>query len=337
MTESKQSKGGKARAAVLSKEERSEIAKKAAEARWKESVPEAVKDGDLILGETTIQCAVLPDEMRVLSERAVTKAFGGKRGGSHWRRKKAGEPGADLPVFLSAKNISSRINSDLREKLMAPIVYKAPGSKVVAHGIDASLLPDICVALMDMHDQGELHPSQENIAIQAKALHRALAKVGIIALVDEATGYQHLRDKQALQSILEKYFRKELAAWAKKFPDEFYKEMFRLRGWEWSELSTARPGVVGKYTNDIVYERLAPSLLSELQKKNPINKRGRRSVKHHQWLSEDVGDPALAQHLYAVIGLMRASSNWRQFKTLINQAFPKKGENLELLLDDPNQ
>ncbi len=337
MTVNKQSKGGRARANALTPEQRSEIAKKAAQSRWGEKIPEAVKDGELSLGDAIIQCAVLPDETRVLSERAISKALGAKRGGSHWRRKKAGEVGANLPVFLSAKNISSSLSDELTEKLSAPVLYKSPGSKAIAHGIEASLLPDICVILMDLHERGKLLPSQIKIAIEAKALHRALAKVGIIALVDEVTGYQTIRDKQALQQILDKYFRKELAAWAKKFPDEFYKEMFRLKEWPWSNLTTKRPGVVGKYTNDLIYERLAPALLNELQKKNPIIKRGQRSVKHHQWLSEEVGDPALAQHIHAIIGLMRASNSWRQFKTLTDQAFPKKGQNLELFLDNPNE
>ncbi|MDH5737348.1 MAG: P63C domain-containing protein [Gammaproteobacteria bacterium] len=330
MVKNKQSIGGKARAASLTAKQRSEIAKKAAEARWKDSPPIAVKSGDLALGDIVIQCAVLPDETRVLSERAVTKAFGGKRGGAHWRRKKAGDPGANLPVFMSARNISSLINNDLRENLSAPIPYMIPGSSAIAHGINAELLPDICVALMDMQDKGELHPSQNAIANQAKILHRGLAKVGIIGLVDEATGYQELRDKRALEAILDKFLRKELAAWAKKFPDEFYKQIFRLKNWPWNDLSSKRPSVVGKYTNDLVYERLVPELLSELERKNPNNSKGRRKSKHHQWLSDDLGNPALAQHLHALIGLMRASTSWRQFKSMVDRAFPKKFHTVEL-------
>ena len=76
-------------------------------------------------------------------------------------------------------------------------------------------------------------------------LTRGLAHIGIIALVDEATGYQEVRDKLALQAILDAYLRKELAAWAKRFPDEFYREMFRLKGWQWQGMSVNRPQIVG--------------------------------------------------------------------------------------------
>ncbi|MEO5959687.1 MAG: P63C domain-containing protein, partial [Opitutaceae bacterium] len=121
-----------------------------------------------------------------------------------------------------------------------------------------------------------------------------------------------------------------LAAWAKRFPDEFYKEIFRLRGWQWNKLSVKRPILVGKLTNDIVYERLAPGVLAELENKNPKDDRGRRTAKHHQWLTEDVGHPALAQHIHAIIGLMRASMSWEQFHDMLDRAFPKRGNTVQL-------
>jgi hypothetical protein len=134
--------------------------------------------------------------------------------------------------------------------------------------------------------------------------------------------------------LLDRYLRKELAAWAKRFPDEFYKEMFRLRGWRWPSIGGKRPGIVGTYTNDLVYERLAPGILQELETRNPKDERGRRKAHHHSWLTEDVGHPALAQHLHAVIGFMRASASWDQFYRLMNRAFPRKGETIELAFED---
>jgi hypothetical protein len=151
-------------------------------------------------------------------------------------------------------------------------------------------------------------------------------------LVDEATGYQEVRNRQALQAILDAFLRHELAAWAKRFPDEFYREMFRLRGWEWKQVSVKRPILVGKLTNDVVYERLAPGILVELENRNPKDDRGRRAHRHHQWLTEDVGHPALAQHLHAVIGLMRASKDWSQFHSMLDRAFPRRGEVVQLEL-----
>jgi hypothetical protein len=91
---------------------------------------------------------------------------------------------------------------------------------------------------------------------------------------------------------------------------------------------------VGKYTKSIVYARLAPGILAELEKRNPPVEAGRRKSKHHQWLTEDTGHPALNQHLYAVIALMRASSNWDQFNRSLVRAFPVQGQQNELDLED---
>ena len=160
----------------------------------------------------------------------------------------------------------------------------------------------------------------------------SLAHVGIVALVDEAAGYQEIRSKEALQALLDAFLQKEFAAWAKRFPDQFYKEMFRLRGLAWNKLSVKRPQYIGKLTNDVVYERLAPGILEELQHRNPKDEKGRRLGRHHRLLTDDIGHPALARHLRAVIGLMRASSNWEQFHKMLNRAFPKKGDVFQLEL-----
>jgi hypothetical protein len=161
-----------------------------------------------------------------------------------------------------------------------------------------------------------------------------LAHVGILALVDEATGYQEVRDRRALQAILDKFLKKEFAAWAKRFPDEFYQEMFRLRGWQWRGMKVNRPSIVGHYTNDLVYERLAPGIRDELERRNPKDEKGNRSVKHHQWLTEDIGHPALAQHLYATIGFMRAAATWDQFYRMMQRAFPKLNTTMLLPIPD---
>lgn len=96
-----------------------------------------------------------------------------------------------------------------------------------------------------------------------------------------------------------------------------------------------KPSVVGKYTNDLVYERLAPNILEELQRRNPKNEKGHRLHRHHQWLTEDIGHPALAQHLYAIIGFMRACGTWEDFYRMIQRAFPKKNTTMLLPMPDP--
>lgn len=331
---SKEVKGGLARAKSMTAEQRSTASRLAAQARWNPSLPRATHDGELVIGNVSIPCAVLQDGTRVLSERGVTKALGGKRGGAHWRRKKANEgDGANLPVYLSANNIFPFISMELRSALISPIQYITKSGGQIGNGVPADCLAEICEVWLKARHAGVLHQTQQHLATQAEALMRSFAKLGITALVDEATGYQEVRDKSALRAILDKYLRKELAAWAKQFPDEFYKEIFRLRRWEWKGMRVNRPQCVANYTRDIVYERLAPRILEELERKNPVGENGSRKAKHHQWLTMDVGHPALAQHLHSSIALMRASDSWDQFKRMLDRSLPKRGDTLLLPMD----
>ena len=96
-----------------------------------------------------------------------------------------------------------------------------------------------------------------------------LARVGIIALVDEATGYQRDRAKDSLARTLEACIAKELQPYLPTFPADFYQEMFRLRGMDYPNDTVQRPRSFGVLTKDIVYDRLAPGVLEELKKVNP--------------------------------------------------------------------
>jgi hypothetical protein len=297
-----------------------------------DGIPIATHRGTLRIGPTEIPCAVLKDGRRVLSENGIANALGGRSGAAKRLKTAAEKDGAHLPVFLASRSLLPFIASDLWDGPLKPIIYRS-GDTTVA-GYPAEALPEICNIWLTARQEGALNDQQKDRAQAAEIVIRGLAEIGVIALVDEATGYQDTRDRDALQAILDKYLQKEFAVWAKRFPDEFYREIFRLRGWNWNAMSVARPGVVGRYTNDIVYERLAPGILQELQSRNPVQDSGARIGKHHQLLTDDIGHPALAQHLHAVIGFMRASSHWDQFKSLLDRAFPKKGAQLQLLLDD---
>ena len=297
-------------------------------------IRKATHIGTLQIGELSIPCAVLEEGTRVLSQRGMDSALGRGRGGSEYRRKKVQTGGGRLPGFLAATSLKPFISNELAAAATNSIRYRLPRGGPPGYGIEAKYLPQICDVWLKARDAEALTPAQQPIAAKADILVRGLAHVGIVALVDEATGYDIIRDRLALQAILDKYLRKELAAWAKRFPDEFYREMFRLKKWQWRGMSINRPSIVGRYTNNIVYERLAPGILQELQTRNPKDERGHRRAKHHQWFTEDVGHPALAQHLYAVIGLMRASATWDHFNRLLQRAFPRKGDTLELPLED---
>ncbi len=322
-------KGGKARAEKLTKEERAEIARGAAEARWakegKEILPRATHGSDdhpLVIGNIEIPCYVLEDSTRVITNRGLQKSLGMAESGGAQR----------LATFLQRIEPKGSDNKDLIARIRSPIEFQPTRGGRSAFGYEATVLADICDAILDADKKKTLTPIQRKYADAALILVRGFARVGIIALVDEATGFQEVRDRYALQEILDKYLRKEFAVWAKRFPDEFYQEIFRLRGWVWKGMRVNRPQCVAAYTRNLVYARLAPGILKELEERNPIAERGYRRSMHHQWLTEDVGHPALAQHLHALLGLMRASDSWQQMLKMVNRAFPKRGDSLQLEL-----
>lgn len=284
-------------------------------------------DRPLKIGNVEIPCYVLEDDRRVLVQGGMIESLGISHGGS------GGRGGDRLAKFTHQERLKSFIDKDILERTDSPIYFRTT-TGAVAYGYEAEVLAKICFAVLDAAKDGKLQKQQEHIVKQCEILVRGFAIVGINALVDEATGYQQVRARQALQAILDRFLRKELAAWAKRFPDEFYQEMFRLRGWQWNGDGVSRPSVVGKYTNDLVYERLATGILEELQARNPKDEKGHRKSRHHQWLTEDIGHPALAQHLYATIGFMRASTTWEQFYRMMQRAFPKKNTTMLLPMGD---
>ena len=204
---------------------------------------------------------------------------------------------------------------------------------MLALGYRAQILPEVCEVYLRARDAGVLLASQRYVADRAEVLIRGLATVGVIALVDEATGYQRVREERALATILDKFIAKELQPWTKTFPYEFYQQIFRLKRWPGPE-GVKGPRVIGKYTNDIVYEQLAPGVLEELKRINPRLPSDRRKHKYFQWFTPDVGHPKLKEHLAAVMAVMRLSPNWDRFIANLNRALPKRNETIPLPLND---
>lgn len=296
-------------------------------------LPEATHSGTLTIGDATIDCAVLEDGTRVLTQNSFLQAID-KRGRP---RKPVDTDGK--PAFLSASNLDKYIGDDLRNSWV-PIPFRLKGGKGgggPSYGYSAELLPHVCNVYLDAREAGDLLDSQNRIADRCRILMRGFATIGIVALIDEATGYQYERDRDELHKILEAYIAKELLPWAKKFPDEFYKEMFRLRGWQYSPLNPRKgPRYAGKLTNEIVYQRLPSPVLDELRSRNPIVRDGQRQHKHHQFLTPEVGNPHLERHLAVVTALMRIAPTWRKFISMLNRAIPIPGKAVQEELFDPD-
>ena len=281
--------------------------------------------GKLQVGDLDIPCFVLDDGTRVLSGRGMTGAIGMKGRGQGIER------------IATMRALHSYMGEELAEQLKHPIKFVGTTSRQSnpTSGYEATILLHVCEAILTARDAGALQTDQEKRYGQfCEALVRSFAKIGIIALVDEATGYQEVRARDDLHRILEVYIAQELLPWAKRFPDEFYKEIFRLKKWPYDPVK--RPGYVGTLTNKLVYEKMPPGVLDELRRKNPVSPSGGRRARHHQFLTEDIGNPHLERHIASVVTLMRVSTNWSQFDRMFKRAFPGpvvQGE-LDLGLDE---
>lgn len=264
-------------------------------------------------GIVEIPCAVLENNKRIISQTGLFSAF---------NRPRKGEKRQDgLPSIIGAKNLLPYVTDEVIEKLKPIHFYHTNGTNAV--GYDAELIPLICELYLKAEDDGATVSSQDKIVIQAKIIIRSLAKVGITALIDEATGYQYDREKDELQKLLSKYISEDFLKWQSKFPRKFYQEVFRLHKWKYDPFSLKRPGYLGKFTNDYVYKQLPPGALEKMKKLNPKNEKGNRSRKHHQHLTEDIGLPHLDKHLMKLITVMELSEGIDDFKNNFNKVFKK--------------
>lgn len=276
----------------------------------------AFRDGTINLHFAKIPCAVLKDGTRLITTSGLQRALG--------RSNASGGKGtlvASLPPFLNVNSLKPFIDQDLSSSLSPVEFQMLNGAK--AYGYKADILPKICEVFLKAREKGTLNEKQLKHAAAADLIMRSLAKIGIIGLIDEATGYQEFRDKTALQAILDKYLSAECAKWAKTFPDKFYLEIFRLKGWNPSKELRHKPGVVAHITKDLVYKRLAPELMNALEEKNPIIlETGRRKACHHQYLTREQGITHLKGHLFMVQRLMKSSTNWEDFMNNMNDFLP---------------
>lgn len=281
----------------------------------------------LKLGNLELPCYVLENGMRVFSGRGIQKVIGSTSKSGSW-----------LSNFISndaIKPFLTEIKDGKKspyEQMMSPITFfrnDAGGSQPTTYGYEATLLIDLCDAVIKAGENGCKFPDE--YVRNANIIIRAVAKTGIIALVDEATGYEKekSRAKDELQKFLNQFLQEEAAKWVKTFDDQFFEDLYKMRGWNWNYTSK-RPGVVGNWINNIVYQRLAPGL-GKLNELNPKNAHGNRLHRHHQFLSRDIGLPRLKQYLEAVHAIAVVSRyDWNRFMEYLDRAYPQQHQQLTL-------
>jgi hypothetical protein len=292
-----------------------------------EKLLKATHEGILTIGNVNLRVAVLEDGTRVLNRAGVFRAFGRTRRGralSETTRVKG------YPSFIDAQNLQPFIGADLAKEL-TEFQYISKSGKTTRNGFKAKILPEVCDVYLRARETDTLVKQQFHLAVASEIIVRSLSKVGIVALVDEATGYQSEREKDELQQILQAYIAKELLPWTRRFPADFYREIYRLRGWPYVPGKTKQTQYLGKITNDIVYELLPPGVLAELKKQNPVVEgKNWRAHKHHQFLTIDIGNPNLEKHISQLIVLMRISKTWEEFEDHMLEAFDRYGSQTKL-------
>jgi hypothetical protein len=328
------SKGGKARASVLTPEERKEIALKAVRTRWAkakgvsleeygqvsespglqirdvaevvtqpDSQPISLFTGELEIGNVRLPCHVLDNGKRVIAQYGVVKVLANRDSGNLMR-------------YLKANNLSKYI--DPGHVAEQTIRFRIPGTQYEAIGYEATLLVEICDAYLKARDDSALYPSQQKLAQQSEIIMRACAKVGIIALIDEATGYQKVRAQNALRLKLEAFISEDMQEWVRMFPPEFFEELARLENVRYSPRN--RPIRWGRYVLAFVYAAVDKDVARELKRRIPNPQHGKNL---HQLL-RDYGREKVNAQLYKVIGVMKTCRDMDEFKQKFAHIFKKE-------------
>ncbi len=324
------SKGGKARANTMTPTERSEQARNAVRARWerlgklkdmkpstdgknepeKPEIMTVLKEADLVpfsmfvgtlqIGDMKVECHVLSDFRRVFTQREVVRVL------------TRGRESGNLSAYLDRNPL---INKD--EIAGDEIRFKIPQNPTIAIGREATRIIEICEKYLQAREQKKLKPNQYKLADQAGIIIRACAKVGIIALIDEATGFQQFRAKRDLQLKLQAFIADELQEWARMFKEEFWFELARLEGIHYSPRS--RPLRWGRYVMMFVYDAIDKDVGKALRDKNP-NPHFLKN--HHQWLQK-FGREKVHDQLERVIAVMKTCKNMDEFRKQFARVFKK--------------
>ena len=328
------SKGGAARMHKLSRAERSALASQAAKARWNkqenqqlteqastevsraDSIPEARYPGVLNLAGVEIPVYVLSDGQRVISRIAATKVLTD----SKTRQ-------ADLESYLRVESLKPFLHIDsVRARMVTFRLKEVEMLKQEVMGLPSDLFIEICQAYVsalnasaDAESGVSLTDRQKEIAVKAGMFLGACAKVGLDALIDEATGYQYLRPEDALAIKLKLYLEEEMRKWEKTFPDELWVQFGRLTNWKGAVHQ--RPKYWGKLVMELIYEYLDPDVAQWLRDNapKPIGK-----LSYHRWMTEQYGLKKLIEHIWKVIGVASTCERMDELQHKMEQLYGKK-------------
>jgi hypothetical protein len=267
----------------------------------------------LRIGDIEIRCYVPENGTRLITNRALQRTLDRAESGGAQRL-------ANLVGVLGGKGINIK---DLTSRIETPIEFRLPGVGSRAFGYEATVLADLCDVILEARKAGVLQQQQEHFADRAEILARGFMRVGIIALVDEATGYQEVRTRDALARVLEDHVTNELRRWVSTFLPAFYSELFRLRGLP-HDGTTEHPRHIAGLSDDLVFQRLPPEVRRALGAGKPAYGGPGWHPRHNRRLTGVGGPPEFGQHLGVVIAVMKLSDTWEQFLERLDRVLPRQ-------------
>ncbi|MEM9731971.1 MAG: P63C domain-containing protein [Pseudomonadota bacterium] len=324
--QSPQAKGGKARSRSLSAQERSRIAREAAKKRWGDAnakVKAGSPDKPIRIAEIEVPCYVLDDERRVIATNGILDVLHMARGGAMVRGMNR------LELFAAQNRLKPFVTDELLARIADPVRFRFGNN--TAHGFESDVLIELAEAVIKADDAGVLQKQQVIIAHQCRVICSSLTRIGLRALIDEATGYQYERDSDELQKVLSAYILPEHRPWLQVVPKEFTDEVYRVYGWKRSS-NNQGPRYAGKLIRQLVYEKLPKPVLPALDEKNPADEKYRRKKKHHQYLTENQGLDHFRSQIITIMTLLRVSKSKSEFWRNVDRLYSDQGE-LDLGLD----
>ena len=293
------------------------------------------------LGDIVIPCYVLEGEIRVITETGLYSALGLSRAGRSskedqdeiWRAKNQTPNqktpkktqnstviAAELPRFAQAKWLASHISGELSGGLKTRYLFQMP-SGGTAYGLKAQTLGQVCRAIRKAHQNGDTTERHKDLVRRIEILLDGFVDIGIIGLVDEATGFEKIKPALALAKILDEFIAKGMRPWSKEFPDAYYEGIYRL--WEYDRPDTQKnhPQFIAQLTNKLIYKPLAPGVLEELQRINPMLENGTRKDKLHQYLSKNTGVIKLREQIIRIVTLFEVATSKANFERMFEKRF----------------
>lgn len=268
-------------------------------------LPRVSHYGTIHIGDLAFDGVVLEDGSRGYVQRQLTQAVGFQ---------------GNIRVLQIRRFLSEIAPNALS------LLEKSGSLKVVMpHGGHAGFLPagilsEIVTGVLDAAIAGTLHHKQRHLIPHCQLINKALTITGEVALIDEATGYQHHRAPDALQDLFGMLIRETCADWERRFHPDYYSAIFKLFGWVYTG-QQRKPAVVGQITDQLVYGAVFPAdVMDEVRER-----RGGKVEKLHQWL-KDGGLKLLEKQIAAVTMIARSSTDYPDFKNRCLIAFHSIGQ-----------